>query len=361
MTDPKISIIVPVYNAEKYLNRCLDSIVNQKFIDWECVLIDDGSSDNSGIICDDYAQKDKRFKTIHKRNEGPSIARNEGIKNAIGKYLCFIDSDDWVDSLYLQQLFENAIENEPALIISGFIKEDIKGPSKHEHKEELYTEESFHKMFEERKFCFEGYPFGKLYNKELINNYNIEFNPYVKFSEDLIFNLDYILCVKRIKFISGTAYHYMNDNPSSLIKSYHSFESEYAGYRAYANVTDLLEKKYSMTSSDLLSMKKWLVHFAMRAIKTIYRPGKNYKNSRDRVSILTRSFLDRDKSLFYDIKDYLPLLDKVICTLILSGKIVLLEKILSIFFCLRYNTLLLKIRSFFTKTYRGGMLYMYCF
>ena len=216
---PKVSVVIPVYNAEKYLNRCLDSVVNQKFIDWECILIDDGSSDNSGIICDDYAQKDKRFKTIHKRNGGPSVARNEGIKNSTGKYLCFIDSDDWVDSLYLQQLIENAIEDVPSLIITGFIKEDINGPSKHEHKDELYTEESFHKMFEERKFCFEGYPFGKLYNIELINNNNIRFNPHVKFSEDLIFNLDYILCIKHIKFISGTAYHYMNDNPSSLIKS----------------------------------------------------------------------------------------------------------------------------------------------
>ena len=345
----EISIIIPVYNEERHLHRCLDSIIAQTFADWECILINDGSSDRSGEICDEYVHKNNKFKVFHKDNAGPSVARNFGIEHAIGQYICFVDSDDWVEPLYLQRLIENKVDGVSSMIISGFVKDNLNGFSIHEHIEGIYLEESFHAMFEERKFCFEGYPFSKLFDRQIILDNKIYFNPKVKFGEDLVFCLSYILCIKCIKFISGVDYHYSNENPTSLVRSYHSFEEEYTGYRTYANVIDLWRKKYSMTFSDLFSMKKWLVHFAMRAIKTIYRPGKNHKKSRERVSILTQNFIDQDKHLFYEIKDYIPMLDKVICTLILSGRIVLLDKILSLFFYLRYNTLLLKIRSIFHK------------
>ena len=97
-----ISIIIPVYNVEKYLAKCIDSILNQAFTDWELILIDDGSVDQSGKICDEYACKDNRIKVTHKKNEGVSKARNTGITLAKGEYICFIDSDDWIDVNYLQ-------------------------------------------------------------------------------------------------------------------------------------------------------------------------------------------------------------------------------------------------------------------
>jgi len=345
---PKISIVVPVYNVEKCLCQCLDSIMIQKFADWECILINDGSSDGSGKICDEYEQKDKRFKVIHKDNAGPSVARNAGIECANGQYVCFVDSDDWMEPLCLYHLIENEINDVPSLIVAGFVKENAKGPSIHKHIEEVFYEESFHEMFEKRVFCFEGYPFSKLYDRQIIMNNGIRFNPKAKFGEDLIFCLSYILCVKCVKFISNAEYHYSNANPTSLVRSYHSFEEEYAGYCAYANVIDLCEKKYSMSADELFSTKKWLVHFAMRAIKTIYRYGKNRKKSEERISILSKSFSDQDKLLFYNIKAYLPLLDKIICSLIISDRIVMLDKILSIFFYFRYNTLLCKIKSLFS-------------
>ena len=98
MHSPYISIIVPVYNVEKYLERCLNSIKNQTFSDWECILIDDGSPDNSGKICDDYAARDKRIMVKHQKNGGVSKARNIGLGSATGEYVTFLDSDDWLDS-----------------------------------------------------------------------------------------------------------------------------------------------------------------------------------------------------------------------------------------------------------------------
>ena len=97
-----ISIIVPVYNVEKYLSRCLDSILFQSFPDWECILIDDGSSDNSGKICDEYAQQDDRFIVIHQQNSGVSAARNAGLDIAKGQWFSFVDSDDWIGSNFLE-------------------------------------------------------------------------------------------------------------------------------------------------------------------------------------------------------------------------------------------------------------------
>ena len=101
MEIPQISIVVPVYNVEKYLERCIDSILAQTFTDFELLLINDGSKDSSGLICDKYAEKDSRIRVFHKENEGVSRARNLGISNARGRWLCFIDSDDWVDKEYL--------------------------------------------------------------------------------------------------------------------------------------------------------------------------------------------------------------------------------------------------------------------
>ena len=97
LQDPLISIIVPVYNVERYLVKCLDSIVNQTYQNLQIILIEDGSSDNSGKICDDYSKKDQRISVIHKRNEGLSAARNEGLDIAEGEYIGFVDSDDYIE------------------------------------------------------------------------------------------------------------------------------------------------------------------------------------------------------------------------------------------------------------------------
>ena len=94
---PKLSIIVPVYKVEQYINKCIDSILNQTFTDFELILVDDGSPDNCGKICDEYAQKDERVRVIHKENGGVSSARNLGIDEAKGEYVSFIDPDDWID------------------------------------------------------------------------------------------------------------------------------------------------------------------------------------------------------------------------------------------------------------------------
>lgn len=108
---PQISVIVPIYNVEKYICRCVDSILNQTFTDFECILVDDGSPDNCGRICDEYAKKDRRVKVVHKKNGGLSDARNAGIEVAQGEYLGFVDSDDWIHPQMYEILYKGIIEN----------------------------------------------------------------------------------------------------------------------------------------------------------------------------------------------------------------------------------------------------------
>lgn len=121
--SPKISVIIPVYNTESTLHKCVDSILNQSYEDWELLLIDDGSKDHSAFICDEYAQQDKRIKVFHKENGGVSSARNIGIDNAEGKWITFIDSDDWVERNYLSNLYQN---DENDIVASYYVAEGWK-------------------------------------------------------------------------------------------------------------------------------------------------------------------------------------------------------------------------------------------
>lgn len=119
MSSPLISIIVPVYNAEKTLNRCVDSILLQPFTDWELLLIDDGSKDSSGDICDEYARKDPRIKVFHKENGGVSSARNVGLDNAKGEWITFVNSDDWIVNNALDIDYDEV--NEDLLLFSYYL------------------------------------------------------------------------------------------------------------------------------------------------------------------------------------------------------------------------------------------------
>lgn len=123
MDNPIISVIVPVYNVEEYLSRCIDSILAQTFTDFELLLINDGSTDNSGRICDEYIKNDSRIKVFHTKNFGVSSARNKGIENAIGKYISFVDSDDEVFNTYLETLYNHIVKCDIVFSrISGLMK-----------------------------------------------------------------------------------------------------------------------------------------------------------------------------------------------------------------------------------------------
>ncbi len=119
----KISVIIPVYNVEPYIRKCIDSVINQTYINLEIILVDDGSTDNSGKVCDEYATKDKRVKVLHKRNGGVSSAKNAGLKEVTGKYLGFVDSDDWIEPEMYEILYNDLTFNNASFSTVNFFRE----------------------------------------------------------------------------------------------------------------------------------------------------------------------------------------------------------------------------------------------
>lgn len=210
ITKPKISIIVPVYKAEPYLKKCIDSILNQTFKDFELILINDGSTDNSGKICDEYALKDKRIKVIHKENGGLSSARNVGLDIAQGKYLGFVDSDDWIDSDMYEILYKLIKESgkEIANIGVKFIYDNNQNKCLSNHKILLFSrEEAIEELLKQK--LFKDYFCCNLFKKSLFND--LKFEEGKKF-EDLDLMYKIILKSNGIVTSGETKYNYFQNN-----------------------------------------------------------------------------------------------------------------------------------------------------
>lgn len=216
---PKISVIVPVYNVEKYLNRCVDSILNQTFEDFELILVNDGSPDNCGNICDEYAQKDNRVKVIHKKNGGVSSARNAGIDTAQGEYIMFVDSDDWINENMLNDMY-NMPDSDMKVSSIRMIGKD--NSTEYIIDTKMYTQEDLLIGFFSEAFpiiCFCG-PCCKLYKKDIIFNNAVRFNEDMSLGEDTYFNLNYIKHCKSIYTSEQIYYYYMRENSGSLFTKF---------------------------------------------------------------------------------------------------------------------------------------------
>lgn len=218
---PKVSVIIPVYNVEKYLTRCLESVINQSLKDLEIICINDGSTDKSGEICDRYSKKDKRIRVIHKKNEGVSKAKNLGISMAKGKYICFIDSDDYIDKLMLGEMYNLAVNNECEVIMSGYKiipGNEVIRPLYELNKviNPINIIKGNKKVHSHNDLCF-SWRF--LFKASLIKDNNILFDINIKVGEDFIFNLEVVSKSKNIYVTDKCFYNYRVDNISSVMRS----------------------------------------------------------------------------------------------------------------------------------------------
>jgi len=203
-----ISIIVPVYNVRPYLEQCVRSIIAQTYQDWECILVDDGSTDGSGELCDELAVGDERLKVIHQKNQGVSAARNCGIDDSKGEYICFIDSDDWVGVDYLTHLLAGMNEKGTDMVVTGAIHESSK-PTIHAPKESyrLRMEPEYTKAFIDNVGLFYG-PCSILYKSSIIKSNRIVFPKGLSFGEDTTFVFSYLRHVRDVVLAPFADYHY---------------------------------------------------------------------------------------------------------------------------------------------------------
>ena len=236
--QPQVSIIVPVYNVENYIERCLNSLVNQTFKDIEIITINDGSTDKSLELLNKYAKEDIRISVIDLGDEGVSYCRNLGIEKANGKYIMFVDSDDWIDSSMVEVLYKKAEENKLDLVMCSYIRE-FKDHSKEKifnlpqeiiYKDNEVKNELLRKLVGPIKEELSnpemldalGTVWGKLYRADILKENKIKFVDLKEIgsAEDTLFNIFTFNYLKKVMFLNKPMYHYWRDNPKSVTSQY---------------------------------------------------------------------------------------------------------------------------------------------
>ena len=241
----KVSVIIPVYKAEKYLPACVESVLGQSYKDLEVILIDDESPDRCGELCEAYARQDSRVRVIHKKNEGVSKARNAGLEIATGEYIQFVDSDDYLD-LHMTEKLVTAMEQQQAdLVLCGFYEKNLNFEkiSKAEEEPGVYTKEQLLQKILRNPYSFHyGVLWNKLFKAEPIRK--VAFSEDMDFGEDFIFNLQYLGQITKITVIDDPLYYYVRYNTDSLMYVQTKGKEEVSKYLRYLEKRLLIYHKY---------------------------------------------------------------------------------------------------------------------
>lgn len=321
---PAISIVVPIYKVEQYLERCINSILNQSYKDIEIILVDDGSPDNCGKICDEYSKKYSFIKAIHKENAGLGVARNTGIENASGKFITFIDSDDYITDNFLKDLIEAALKNNADTVIAGYsrYKNEAITPVDNPIENKSFTGK---RIFTE-VLCKMLGPLGDgtdsisesacgtLYSMDIIQKYNLRFPSERQFiSEDMIFNIKYYQYAQCVKGIANYGYIYCL-NEGSLTERYNP-ERFNKGAILYFEKKRLLEEAGLYTSNAKYRTEESFIRYSRYAIKSEYKFVKSngrrtfFKNieninSNKKFTELLKTHSNLSKNIIDKIIDY---------------------------------------------------------
>lgn len=305
MEYPKISVIVPVYNVEQYLPRCIDSILSQTFTDFELLLIDDGSLDDSGKICDKYEKEDNRVTVFHTQNKGASAARNIGLNNAKGYFISFIDSDDWIEKNCYQDFFSDGdfiydiyFQNYVCHNYNGTVTtKNLKSYSIRDGN----VDDIIFYLLQEKMF---GWTWLKLFKSSIIRKENIRFDENISFREDHLFTLQYCKYIKSIYVHPKANYHYYIYKNSLSHRPYDSIE--------FIKISNLILKECSYIKAEGISEYKESFYLStlFMAVRGLYLNGNTYEIKK-RLNIIKlflsyyfshkniRSFYNRTKGRYF--------------------------------------------------------------
>lgn len=257
--NPLVSVIVPVYNVEKYLDRCVKSILGQTYKNIEIILIDDGSTDMSGELCEKYASEDKRIKVIHKENKGLVSARKTGVNAATGTYVAYVDSDDWIDKTMYEELVKEIVQHNADIVTSGLYREYHESTVvEFDHLPEgIYERELIeNKIFPELIFTgnfFESginiHLYNKLYKRELVRRNQLNVDSQIRVGDDAALVYPCIMDANKIVITHKSFYHYCIRQNSVMSTGY---KNEISGYKKIYNV---IKKKIVISSKceDILN------------------------------------------------------------------------------------------------------------
>jgi len=305
-----LSIIVPVYNAEKYLAKCLDSILAQTFKDFECILVDDGSVDQSPAICDEYAGRDKRIQVLHKKNEGASAARNDGIQAASGAYIGFVDSDDAVHPEMYERMYTAIIAEKNDFVCCGY---SHKGTTYALPNNYLNSSQAEIVYTLEKADLF-GTIWNKLYKSGIIRDNHIQFAQGYSFGEDFLFNLHYFLFIESGSLIEDILYCY-RENDTSISKRRPNFEHSLFRFNNTSRAICALQENDRTCFRNRILAKDFT--YTIFLIRNMYVPIS--MNRPERIALLLkiksfyrenpaiRDFIGLQYVMFYRVFVVLPL------------------------------------------------------
>lgn len=279
-----ISIIIPVYNSEKFLHKCVNSVLHQTFQDWELILVDDGSSDSSGRICDIFAQNNPKVRTIHKENGGVSSARNAGLDVAIGEYVMFVDSDDWIGPRLCQELVDGIRQSD--IVIGGYKAFFAKRQVEHVAKENKvqFPEEFSTISVQLYENSLLNAPFSKLYRRSLIGTQRFDEN--TRLGEDFLFNLEYLPKCRYISTVPSSGYVYNVLNENSATKNFRQDDLSQIIYLYKMGKT--FAAHYGFWGETCSSMKKQLFLNGVNLLQLLfYSDYKQDKQERLAMEILS--------------------------------------------------------------------------
>lgn len=289
-----ISIIVPIYNVEDYLERCLASISKQTYKNLEIILIDDGSTDKSAEICDRFAEKDQRIVVVHKENEGVSAARNLGMRMAKGEYIGFIDSDDYID-LNMYETLYTAIENKNAdLAVCGFEQVRINGQTQvndaHENidwsKKNIIANYFTQGIIKEIMYA----PVNKLYRKSMLSD--LYFNTKYRMGEDILFVFECVERMNKMVYVQGAFYHYVMRKGSAMTSSFSEKRLEYI--YAIREIERICLEKYPYVQE---SVQIWVYRHILNTLRQII-VTKSCKQF-EKFYLENKNYIARNKNKYY--------------------------------------------------------------
>ena len=216
MKNGMVSVIIPVYNVEKYLERCLDSIINQTYQNLEIILVNDGSPDNCGEICDKYALKDGRIRVIHQKNSGVSAARNNGIAQSCGEYIVFVDSDDYVSSDYIRNLMD--ISDADYVASGCYVQTKELAWNEWHNREITLRIDDIRTTPENINYVPTGTVWAKRYKRSILQRISLQFNTIISRGEDTLFNAEYLLGCQSISVLDISDYYYCYSPNAATLK-----------------------------------------------------------------------------------------------------------------------------------------------
>ncbi len=297
MTNKMVTVVVPVYNMKELLPKCLSALLNQSYDNYEILIIDDGSTDGSSVICDEYAQKEGKVKVIHKENGGLSSARNCGIENATGDFIIFPDPDDWVEKNYLEQLVKLANEYHTDLEICGHYVDDAKKSIVHNTLGKIKVidkKDTLCLLMRPDAFC--GFAWNKLYHLDIIKKNNLRFDTELGMAQDLHFAFRYIRCCESVVYDPTPTYHYFQHIGGVTNAKSPLTTRKISGLKTYEKIAELANGEYpqvrSLAYSTIFNMS---MHFIYIYFYSKMKDKALLKKLKENLKIYKSNFFGDDR------------------------------------------------------------------